>query len=213
MTFTEIQNKVADRCNITSTTGLARIADSINERYRAVASSIGLDTIQRGTASANTVIGNRSVTFTCEKILSVYNTAFTPYMVLDEVSFDTLRNQVTGTDPAQQYAIQLMGASTVTVFLDSTPATIYALTVDALINVATLSGSQIPAFAQDFHDILVFYAMSVELYKMEKYALADKKEAQSESRLSDLRYYIAKSAFGKIVQGSRAGGPIILPMV
>lgn len=213
MTFTEIQSRVADICNITSTTGLARIGASINERYRIVASSIGLDTIERAPVTANTVSGNRSVTFTCEKILSLYNTAYTPVMVLTEKSFDTIRNQVVGTDPASDYAIQLMGASTVTIYLGALPSSIYALTADALVNLSTLSGSQIPAFAQDFHDILTLYAHSIELYKMEKYAMADKKQTESNDRLSDLRYYIQKSAFTKIVQGGRSVGPLILPMV
>ena len=213
MTFTEIVNKVADRMNLTAATALTRIGDSVNERYRTIASSIGLDTIERQTITASTIIGNRSLVFTCEKILSIYNTAFTPVLVLDEISMDLMRNQVLGTDPAQQYAIQLMGASTVTVYLGSTPATIYPLSADALVNLSTLSGSQVPAFAQDFHDALVLGAMATELYKMEKYALADKKEEQFMARLSDLRFFIAKSAYRQMYQGSRAGGPIVVPMI
>ncbi len=97
--------------------------------------------------------------------------------------------------------VSVSGASTVTIYLDCIPATIYALTADALVNLSTLSGSMIPAFAEDYHDLLVLGAMATEYDKMEKTPLADKKEKQYEDRLSQLRMYIAKSAYKDIVQG------------
>src|SRR5438067_386533 len=168
MTFAEIQTEIGERLNLTSATAVARIGRSINERYRWLASSIGFSTIQRTTASATTSIGNRSLAFGptptgVEKILSVYNTAYTPAMVLGEQTFDELRNSPIGTDPPQQYAIQLEGSSSVTIFLDCTPATAYALTADVLSNLATLSGTNVPAFTEDFHDILVYGGMATEL--------------------------------------------------
>ncbi len=202
MTFSVIQAKVMDRLNLSSATATARVADSINERYRMLASSIGMDTVERVNGiTANTVIGNRNVTFTCEKILTVYNALYTPVIVLDEVSVDYLRNAVVGIDPPESYAVSVSGASTVTIYLDCIPATIYALTADALVNLSTLSGSMIPAFAEDYHDLLVLGAMATEYDKMEKTPLADKKEKQYEDRLSQLRMYIAKSAYKDIVQG------------
>ena len=213
MTFTEIQTEIADRLNLTSTAALTRIGRSINERYKELASSIGIKTIERTTATANTVVGNRSLAFTCEKIMSVYNTAFTPPMVLDEFTFDELRNQVQGTDPPQAYAIQLMGASTVTVFLSSTPATIFALTADVLVNLATLSAAAVPAFTEDYHNILVYGGMATELQKMEKYDKADIQEKKYEKRLAEYRLYIAVSAYLDIYQGKTMGNHIVNPMV
>lgn len=207
MTFTDIQNEVADRLNLTSAAALARIGRSINERYRWLASSIGIaDVIERLTASADTVVGNRSLTFgptpvAVEKLLSVFNTAFTPPMVLDQVTFDELRNSPIGTDPPKQYAIQLMGAKSVTVFLDTIPATIFTLSADVEGNLTTLSGTAVPAFAEDFHNLLVYGAMATELDKQEKYDLAEKKETQFDTRVSELRLYIAKSAYLAIAQG------------
>lgn len=206
MTFTEIVQKVADRLNLTATTALTRIGQEVNERYRETASSVGMATTVRGTATAPTIVGNRSLVFTCTKIFSVYNAAYDPPVVLDERTFDTLRNVPAGTDPAQQYAIQLMGASTVTIYLNSTPATIYTLTADVETNLTDLSGSQVPAFSADFHDILVHGALADELDKMEKYPLSAKQELKFQRRLSDLRLFIAKSAYLDIHQGARSRG-------
>ena len=201
MTFTDIQSEIADRLNLTSVQALARIGRSINERYRWVVSSAGLITTSRGSATATTTIGNRSLAFSGEKILSVYNTAFTPPMVLTERTFDELRNSILGTDPPINYAIQLMGGSTVTIFLGSIPATAYLLTADTETNQAVLQGGMVPAFAEDFHDVLIYGGMVTELEKMEKYDLAAKQESLFEKRLSDLRFFIAKSAYLDIYQG------------
>ena len=201
MNFTVIQNKVADRLNLTSAQALARIADSINERYRWLASSVGFDTIERQVVTANTSIGNQSVVFNCEKVLTVFNPALKPFLVLNEQTFDELRTTPNGTDPAQNYAIQLMGSSTVTIFLDVIPSTVYALNADALVNLITLSGVMVPAFAEDFHDILVYGAMATELDKMEKYDLSAKKEKQFEDRTGQLRLYQAIALHKDIFQG------------
>src|ERR1700719_2076222 len=112
MNFTTIQNKVADRLNLTSTQALARIADSINERYRWLASSVGFNTIERQVVTTNTTIGQQSMVFNCEKIMAVFNPTLNPFLVLNEQDFDELRTSPNNTDPAQNYAIQMMGAST-----------------------------------------------------------------------------------------------------
>lgn len=206
MTFTDIQTEIADRLNLTATASLTRIGRSINERYKWMVSSMGLDTVQTQLGiTATTTIGSRELTFTCEKLLSVYNTTFDPAQVLDEASVDELRNEVQGTDPAQRYAVLRMGASTVTIFLDSTPTTQYVLTADALVNVSTLSGTNVPAFPEDFHNILVYGGMATELEKMEKYDMAKIQEGRFQQRLGELRLYIAKSAYLEIYQGKTEG--------
>lgn len=206
MTFSEIQSRVADILNLTSAAAIARIGVSINERYKRLASSIGLQTTVRTTATANTVVGNRSVTFSGEKIYAVYDASVSPVRVLQEISFDEMRNQVIETDPPDEYAIQLMGATTVTIYLDCVPATIYALTADVDMNLATLSGSQVPAFAEDYHDALIMGAMATEYEKMEKPDLAKTKEKQYEERLGQLRLFIALSANKQLYQGKTMGG-------
>jgi hypothetical protein len=204
MTFTGIVLEIADRLNLTSEKALARIGRSVNERYRWLASSLYLQTTVRRPITATTTIGNRSLIFNCEKLYAVFNPAYTPVWVLGETDFDTLRNRPVGTDPPQEYAIQLMGASTVTIYLSSTPATAYVLGADAAVNLATLSGMEIPAFAESFHDILVYGGMATELDKMEKPELAEVQNSRFEQRLSELRLYIALSAYRTVIQGSRS---------
>lgn len=281
MTFTQIVAKIADRLNLTSAAALTRVGEYVNERYRETCSSVGLQTSVRTTATASTTIGNRSLVFTCEKILSVYNNGGLPVVsitrsgstatatvtahgyvtgsaifitgaveteynggftitvltantftftvtgapatpatgtitvelqqtqwVLGEQSFDTLRNlPVMSSSPAQQYAIQAMGASTVTIFLGSIPSTVYILSADVEINLTDLSGSGVPNFPADFHDLLIKGGLASELYKMEKYDLSSVQEEKFEKRLGELRLFIAKSAYIDIYQGkSRRNG-------
>jgi hypothetical protein len=201
MTFTDIQFEITDRLNLTSPASIARVGRSINERYKWVVSSCGLITASRGTATALTTIGSRTLTFAAEKVLSVFNPAFTPPFVLTEYTFDELRNEIIGTDPPIQYAIQQMGGSTVTIMLSSVSATVFPLTADTETNQMTLQGTMVPAFAEDFHDVLVYGGMATELEKMEKYDMAAVKEKTYERRLSDLRFFIAKSAYLDIYQG------------
>jgi len=210
MTFTEIQTEVAERLNLTSTTALARIGRSINECYKKVASSIGIQTIARvNGVTANTAVGNHNVTFNAIKLLSVYNAAYTPPLVLVEETVETLRQMPQGTDPANAWAPLTTTGSTVTIMLNVTPASIYTLTADVYAVVATLSGANVPGFAENFHDILVLGSMAIELEKMEKYDLADRQWAKyhgedgNGGRLSELRLFLAVSAYKDIVQGGR----------
>lgn len=213
MTFTDIVNEVADRMNLTSPQALTRIGRSVNERYRWLASSIGFDTIERRTATANTVIGSRYVTFgpspvNVQKLLAVWNPNLTPIYVLDQVSFDTLRNSVemTGHQP-RQYAVSLMGSSSVQIFLDGVADTVFPLNADVMTNLTTLSLNDVPAFAEDYHDALVYGAMATEYDKMEKPELAKTKEDQFEVRVSELRMFIAKSAYLTIYPARRKNYP------
>lgn len=205
MTFQEIQNDVADRWGLANDgIALTRIGRFINQRYRELASSLGLQTTVRATAQAATIVGNRSLTFLCEKLYAVYDASVTPVRVLTLATFDQLRNGMVATDPAQTYAIQLMGASTVTIFLDSVPATSYTLTADVEINLTDLSGTQTPAFPADYHDILVRGAMADELERMEKPDLSALQNAKVEKRVAELRLYLVKSAYFDVFQGQTA---------
>lgn len=213
MTFAEIQTKVASRLNLTSAAAISRIGEEINERYREIMSSCGLSTIAIGTATAATAIGSRNVTFTAEKLFTVYNANFTPPIILAEKSFTELRQGLQGTDPARQFAFQLIGASTVTIYLNSPAATIYTLTADAEINIVDLSGAQVPAFSASYHDIIMRGVYADELYKMEKYSLSTEQEKKFEKRLAELKYFVNKSAWrdeyqGKTGRGTRSANPV-----
>ncbi len=205
MTYTEIVTEVAERLNLTSVVALARIGRSVNERYRWVCSSLGLQTSVITTVTASTVVSDQTVTFAADKILAVYDSAYSPPRVLTEVTVSELRNGPLGTDPARYYAIYQMGDGTVTIRLDSIPATIYALGADVLVSQSTLVGANTPNFTTLYHDILIYGAMATEVDKMEKPDLAEKYEAKYQYRLSELRLYIAKSAYLLLYPGKTGG--------
>lgn len=204
MTFDNIVSKVATRLNLTSAATLVRIGEEVNERYREVASSIGLGPTVRGTATATTVVGTRTLTFDCQKIWSVYDADNDPPTMVWEETFELLRERGESSGTPQYYAIQLMGASTVTILLHPEPDAVNVLTADVERTLSDLAGEQEPAFSHDFHDILVRGAMADELYKMEKYDLSGAQEEKFEKRLSELRLFIAKSAYLEIYQGKRS---------
>jgi len=204
MTFTEIQTRAAERLNITSSEGLARIGRYINDRYARLTSSIGLPTSRRTSTTAATVAGNPRVTFTIEKIERIYATTTGQRRVLQEISYDEWRNAnvyQNGSGAPERYAIELQGASTVTVVLDPVPSGIETLSVDGLANASTLSGSDVPAFSKDFHDALVFGAMADEYDKLEKPSLSQRYETLYNERVADLRYFLAKSSYLQRKQG------------
>ena len=280
MTFTAIVAKIADRLNLTSTAALTRIGEDVNDRYREIVSSVGLQTSIRTTISEQVTVGNRLVTFDCEKVFSVFNnygravssitrssttatvttsidhgyavgdsvvvagavqtdyngtfvittvpsdTTFTyevanspttpatgtitvelqqTQWILGERTMDEMRAMPVQADPPQYWAPQNIGAATVTVQLDSIPSTAYILNADVEVNITDLSGSSVPAFPQDFHDILVRGGLADELYKMEKYDLSAVQEEKFQNRLSELRLFIAKSNGLAIFQGRQAG--------
>ena len=210
MTFDDLVAEVAERLNLTSAPAIARIGRSVNERYRWVSSSIGLQTSVRATITSPTVMGSPLITFPdpevmgapgVEKLYALFNANVSPPIILMERSFDEMRERTPLNDPAHHYAIQRMGANSITLLLDATPSTEYDLTADVEQNQSTLSGTDVPSFAEDFHDILLYGAMATELDKMEKYEFANKQEAKYEARLSSLRMFIAKSGYLDIFQG------------
>lgn len=196
MTFTEIVTEVAERLNLTSSTATARIGRAVNARYRRVTSSIGVQVARRTTNVVGTTsIGYATVTFSgLEKLERVIDDRSGSVKVLKEITFDDLRAMNPGTGDPTCYAIQSMDAGSVTIRLDITAQTTYNLKADGLATAATMSGSQVPQFDQDYHDILVEGAVADELKKQEKAALAKDAEQLFEKRLSELRYFIAKSA-------------------
>ena len=136
-----------------------------------------------------------------QKLLSVYNTAFTPPLVLSEVSFDQLENEPLITDPPIEYAIQNITANSTTAKLNSTVSSVFTLTADVLVNLLDLSGSATPNIEEDYHDLFIYYALEIEFDKMDKDSKATKMHAKFEKRLAELRYYLMKSAYLDLIPG------------
>lgn len=201
-TFLELVNEVTDRLNLTSDQAISRVGREINSRYKRVTSSIGLITSRRAQVTKVVTIGNKSVAFSgITHIDAVIDKSSGNDVILREATVDELREAPDVGEPPKTYAVFSTTTTTVTILLDGTPATAYTLYADGLATASTLAGSGSPAFAEDFHDILVFGAVADELRKMEKPQLADVAEADFERRLSDLRMFIAKSAYLDQFQG------------
>lgn len=211
MTYSEIVQYVADRYNLKSDEQLARVGTSVNIRHREILSSLGVSQVTEFTvATATTTIANRFLTFgpspvAVLKILALYNMVPGTYPppTLDEVTSDQMLAMPLRSDPPTAYAITNMGERTVTVKLNSIPATAYVLTANVEGNVTQLSGAMLPAFSEDYHDILVKLAMSDELEKQEKQDKAERLQKQAAARMGELRLFIAKSAHTRLKQGSR----------
>jgi hypothetical protein len=136
LTFTEIVDHIADRMNLKSDLQLARVGTEVNLRHREILSSLGVSQVtERTVATATTTINNRFLTFgpspvAVVKILAVYNLVPGTYPppILDEVTPDAMLSLGLQADPPTKYAITGMGERTVTIQLNSVPATAYVLT-------------------------------------------------------------------------------------
>lgn len=206
MTVDDIKTMVASRLNLTSNDALARIVTEINDRYKRVTSSIGLAVTRRQTFSATVTSGVSTLTFSgCEKLINVVDRSTTPYRVLKEITTEEMRaKQPVSSTFLSYYAILNMGASSVTIDMDYVPQNstdvFYA---DGYANLATISGSSVPAFAESFHDILVHGVLADEYRKMSQRSAALDEENQYNLRLGELRLFIAESAYMDRYQGKK----------
>lgn len=206
MIFEELVGEVCERLNLTSDDAKSRVGRDLNTRYRRVTTTIGLQTSRFVQTSKAATIGNRSITFTgVEKLLAVIDKTSGIDVPLTQITMDEMHITPLRGDPPRKFVVTNMHANTVTIYIDSTPATAFTLYADGQASVTTLSGSQTPDFPESFHDILIFGAMADEYRKMDKPQLAMMAEKDYESRLSDLRMWIAKSAYQETYQGRYSG--------
>lgn len=209
MTYQDIENDTMDRLGQSSGLTRGRVGRAINERYRWLATSEGMETTARGTVTAATSIGSRSLTFgptptPVQKLYAVYDATVTPPTILGEVSFEEMRQYPVSSGKARYFAVQLLGATSVQILLNATPTAIDTWTADAELNLSVLSGAMVPAFPEAFHDLLIYGAMATILESAGKYDEAKVQEKRYEQRCSDLRLFAAKSAFQDIYQGKTA---------
>lgn len=198
MTFLQLQNRVMSRLNWSSTDARTLVKEYLNERYREVQSSLGLTPTRRGTATVNTTSGNRTLAFTgVAKLLGVFDATILK-RPLEETTVDDIRtidaaDAVSGTPT--HYAIQKHQNDTITLLLHPVPNAVSALVADALLSgTEMVNDADEPTLPTDFHDLLIHGAEADGRMKMEKMPLAQMSLSQYHKRLSDLRYFIAKSA-------------------
>lgn len=205
MTADEIVQEVCENLNLTSDEAKSRVARRLNNRYRRATSSIGMESSRRGTVSTIAVIGNRTLTFTnVEKLITVYRVSGTKNVILTESTPDEMVDELLISDPPSKFAVTRIYPTSVDIKVNATPATAYTLYADAHVTLATLSGSAKPQFPESFHDLLISGVMADEYKKMEKSELAKDCENEYASRLSDLRLWIAKTAWLNKYQGRDA---------
>lgn len=195
MTFDEIVSEVADRLNLTSPVAITRLGRAVNVHYRRLTSSLGLQVARRITGvTANMSLGLQLVTFTgIEKIERILDDTTGSTTELTEVTLEEIRSVNPTTAAPKLWAVETMGAGSVTVRFDCAAQDTRQLKADGLQTASTLSGSQTPAFNQDFHDILVEGPIADELRKQEKESLAKEAQAMADRRTSELRFFIAKN--------------------
>lgn len=211
MTFNAIVATVMDRLNLTSSAATTRIGEYVNERYREVTSGIGMITSRRGLTD---IIVDATNIIAYPSLPEIESTGFEKILrilllndggrvrTLSQKTYDDITNMTTNTELPHCWAVKTIGPSAVIFVLDSYPLTDpFTLRIEGYVQSSTLSGTTEPNFPEDFHDILIHGAMTDELKKMEKPQLAQIAESKFNGRLSDLRMFIAKSAYLDIAQG------------
>lgn len=204
MTFTDIQTDLMDRLNLTSPDAQTRVGRAINRKYKEVTSSIGLEVARRTEVQADATLGVRELTFSSiEKVIAIIDKSSGSNRVLKEVTKQELNNKAAHTELPREYAIERMGASSVTIYLDCIPQTAFTLYAEGHETASTLSGVMEPAFPESYHDILIEGVLADEYRKMNNTEMMRTSLAIFEKRLSDLRMWIAKSSYLDIVQNGR----------
>lgn len=206
MTFDEIVAEVCEKMNLTSDEAKSRVARNVNTRYRRATSSIGMQPTRFVQVSATAIIGNRVLTFAgIEKIIAVIDKSSGVDIPVMQITTDEMHITPIKTDPPRKFAVQRMHNGGVDIIVNTIPASNFVLYADGHVVTGTITGTQSPDLPESFHDILVFGAMADEYRKMEKVQLAHDSEEDYERRLSDLRMWIAKSAYLDIYQGRYTG--------
>ncbi len=207
MTFATIVTEVAARLDLSSSEATTRIGRELNVHYRDLTASLGLNPTRRSLVTANTTIASNDVTYAAiEKIERIINQNTTPYKILQEVTYDDIRNlnpESNSSDSPTCWAVKSVTSSGIVIALDKNAVTQYALKAEGLVTNSDLSGSNEPAFPQSFHYILTEFCLYDEYMRMEKKDLAQLSLGRAERGLSDLRMFFAKSAYLDIVQNGR----------
>lgn len=206
MTFSDIVSEICQRLNLTSSDAITRVGLRVNDRHRRVSSTTGLITsrlvVKDYTVNTTTFPTLPDLRLDMEKVLKVRVLPTpTTVRVLRAVSYDEISALPTFSRLPELWAVKTVGSNWTIITLDSYTTTDFTLSIDGYKNSANLADNDEPLFPEDYHDILVEGAMSDELRKMEKPALAQIAEAKYEARLSDLRMFLATNAYTDIFQG------------
>lgn len=196
MTADEIIAHALDALNLSSPEATLRIGRTLNVRYKRVTSAIGLITSRRAPLTKVATIGSSDFTFSgVEHLDIVYRKVGTRNYTLKEVTYDEVLAMLPRAEPPRHYAVKTVAAQTITITTDCVPTTAFTLYASGLAILPTLSGIASPAFPESYHDVLIHGILADEYRKLEKEPYAQAAERDYENRLSDLKMFLAKSAY------------------
>jgi hypothetical protein len=205
MTVNEMVEYIAEDLGTPGADTKMRIAHALNLRYKQVTSAIGMSPTRREELNATAVIGDRFMTFTgAEKLDVVFRKIGTKNIVITEVTDDEMLKLPVRTEPPTNFSIFSTAPANVTIQLDCTPTTQFILYAHVLGDATTLTGNDQPAFPESYHDLLIHGVKADEYRRREKMQLAKEAELAFQQRLSDLRMFLAKSAYLDIYRGKHA---------
>jgi hypothetical protein len=198
VTFVNIQDRVMARTNLTSTTARTRIKAFVNERLRAVATSVNMGRVRFGAISINTVANTNTITTT--GLVKAFTVSIPlENVTLEERTTDQLRaydQDVSENGVPRFYAVKAVNATTLTLQLYPEPDAIYAVAIEGVLTGTDLSADgDVAGIPEDFHDLLVFGALADEFPHLSKLEEAAYYEGKFEQRLKALRMWIAKRSF------------------
>lgn len=196
---------------LTAPDAKARILKELNIRYRHVTSSIGLITSRRVEVFQPVVLNTQMVTFTgIEKIDALFykvtQNNVTTNKFLDLITDDEMLNERIRSQSPSKYSIFNMNFNSIIVKINmvqttGTPLVLYA---HGLVDASNLSGTASPIFPASFHDILIHGVEADEYKRKRQTPESNDSEQKFENRLSDLRMFIAKSAYQDIHRGKHS---------
>jgi hypothetical protein len=196
MTMNELVRDVAEELGASSQEALDRIMRLANRRYKEITSAIGLITTRREEVSKAATIGSRYLTFSgVERLDTVFRRVDNKNYILQEITNDEMLDLNVRDEPPMKYSIFTVSPASVTIFMDCIPTTTFTLYAHGLADVSTLSGTDRPAFPESFHDIIIYGVLADEFRRKEKSKESSDAEAKFTQRLSDLKMFIAKSAY------------------
>lgn len=204
MTFATLKSRVMARLKLTSAEADTRVGSYLNERYRSVATSIGLTPVRWGSTTFPTVASTKSYSpSTVIHALSLQIPAENRLLVEQTMDFIRTIDPDDSQEGVPQYYVRTnYGATTTTLRLWPTPDAAYTVNVDGILAGTDMTAAgDIPVMPEDFHDALIFGAVADELLKLDKDALSASFEKRFEKRVRDLRYFIAKTAYLNLRQG------------
>lgn len=187
------------RVNWTSSDARTLVQDYLNERYRDVVSSVGLAQTRYGLVLLSVTAGDNQVSSNgVAKLQSVFDTTVRK-RPLAEWTVKQMRDRDAAAEvvgPPEAYAVLEHENDTITLLLWPKPTENQTLSADALLaGVDMVNDADEPSFPTDFHNVLIYGATADAFLKMEKPVLARDAEAKYQTRLADLRYFLAKSAY------------------